>query len=109
MMITIRSCLIALGLVVRVPGRAAVQRPLPQLLRRPGDTRRARQRAHAVRDDGRRQRRAVARRVPPAAGRRTIVAVSTFKLTSDMHVLYGAVLGPAARVLYQQASISPSR
>jgi V8-like Glu-specific endopeptidase len=45
----------------------------------------------------------------PRQGAGTIVAVSTFKLTSDMHVLYGAVLGPAARVLYQQASVSPSR
>ena len=45
----------------------------------------------------------------PRQGAGTIVAVTTFKLTSDMHVLYGAVLGPAARVLYQQASVSPSR
>jgi hypothetical protein len=43
----------------------------------------------------------------PLQGAGTIVAVSTFKLTSDMAVLYGTVLGPAARVLYQQASISP--
>lgn len=43
----------------------------------------------------------------PWQGTGTIVAVSTFKLTSDMAVLYGAVLGPAARVLYQQASVSP--
>jgi V8-like Glu-specific endopeptidase len=39
----------------------------------------------------------------PRTGRGTIVAVSTYKLSNDMKVLYGAVLGPAARGLYQQA------
>lgn len=45
----------------------------------------------------------------PQPGTGTIVAVSTYKLTNDMRVLYGAVLGPAARALYQQASLSPAR
>jgi V8-like Glu-specific endopeptidase len=39
----------------------------------------------------------------PRAGSGTVDAVSTYKLSSNMRVLYGAVLGPQARALYQQA------
>ena len=45
----------------------------------------------------------------PRPGTGTIVAVSTYKLTGDMRVLYGAVLGSGARDLYQQAAVSPVR
>jgi Trypsin-like peptidase domain len=45
----------------------------------------------------------------PGTGTGTIVAVSTYKLAGDMHVLYGAMLGPAAQASYQQASVSPVR
>jgi V8-like Glu-specific endopeptidase len=39
----------------------------------------------------------------PRAGGGFVDAVSTYKLSSDMRVLYGAVLGPQARAMYQQA------
>lgn len=39
----------------------------------------------------------------PRSGGGRVVAVSTYKLSSDLRVLYGAVLGPQARALYQQA------
>jgi Trypsin-like peptidase domain len=45
----------------------------------------------------------------PRPGTGTIVAVSTYKLTGDMRVLYGAVLGSGARDIYQQAAVSPVR
>ena len=45
----------------------------------------------------------------PRSGAGTIVAVSTYKLAGNMRVLYSAMLGPAARTLYQQASVSPVR
>jgi hypothetical protein len=37
----------------------------------------------------------------PGSGR--VVAVSTYKVSGDLRVLYGAVLGPRARALYQRA------
>lgn len=40
----------------------------------------------------------------PQQGAGTVTAVSTYKLAGDMSVLYGAVLGSAAKGLYQQAS-----
>ena len=49
----------------------------------------------------------------PRAGGGRVVAVSTYKLSSDLRVLYGAVLGPRARALYEQAqhqrAVSPAR
>jgi hypothetical protein len=39
----------------------------------------------------------------PRAGRGTVVAVSAYKLSGNLRVLYGAVLGPQARALYAQA------
>ena len=39
----------------------------------------------------------------PRSGRGYVVAVSTYKLTSNLSVLYGAVLGPQARTLYARA------
>ena len=45
----------------------------------------------------------MARRVPPAVGRRPVVAVSTYKISGDPRLLYGAVLGPRARALYLRA------
>jgi V8-like Glu-specific endopeptidase len=42
-------------------------------------------------------------RFRPRAGSGVIVAVSTFKLSTDLRVLYGTVLGPAARRLYLAA------
>lgn len=42
----------------------------------------------------------------PRAGSGLVFAVSTYKVSSDLRVLYGAVLGPQARALYQRA-ISP--
>jgi hypothetical protein len=42
----------------------------------------------------------------PRAGSGSVDAVSTYKLSTDMRVLYGAVLGPQARALYQQALAS---
>jgi V8-like Glu-specific endopeptidase len=44
----------------------------------------------------------------PLPGRGTVVAVSTYKLSSNLSVLYGAVLGPQARALYARA-VSPAR
>jgi hypothetical protein len=39
----------------------------------------------------------------PRSGAGPVVAVSTYKLSSNLEVLYGAVLGPQARALYQLA------
>jgi V8-like Glu-specific endopeptidase len=39
----------------------------------------------------------------PASGSGRVVAVTTYKLSDNLRVLYGAVLGPQARALYQQA------
>ena len=39
----------------------------------------------------------------PRSGRGQVVAVSTYKVTSNPRVLYGAVLGPQARALYARA------
>ncbi|MGH3210307.1 MAG: trypsin-like serine peptidase [Trebonia sp.] len=39
----------------------------------------------------------------PRSGNGPVVAVSTYKLSGNPRVLYGAVLGPQARALYQQA------
>jgi V8-like Glu-specific endopeptidase len=39
----------------------------------------------------------------PRSGSGTIAAVSTYKVASNAGVLYGAVLGPEARALYQRA------
>jgi V8-like Glu-specific endopeptidase len=40
----------------------------------------------------------------PATGNGTVIGVSTYKLSSNLSMLYGAVLGPAARALYAQAA-----
>ena len=40
----------------------------------------------------------------PRSGAGTVVAVSTYKLSADPRLLYGAVLGPAARALYRRAT-----
>ena len=40
----------------------------------------------------------------PQAGTGTITAVSAYKLSGNMHTLYGTVLGPVARGLYLRAS-----
>jgi Trypsin-like peptidase domain len=45
----------------------------------------------------------------PRSGTGTVVAVSTYKLRDNMRVLYSAVLGPDARSVYRQASVSPAR
>lgn len=45
----------------------------------------------------------------PRTGTGTIVAISTFKIGDDPRVLYATVLGTAARVLYQDADVSPDR
>jgi len=46
----------------------------------------------------------------PRSGTGTIVAVTTYKLAGNMKVLYGALLGPAARAAYlRAASVSPVR
>jgi V8-like Glu-specific endopeptidase len=42
------------------------------------------------------------------SGSGQVVAISTYKVSDDMRELYGAVLGPEARALYQQA-VSPGR
>jgi V8-like Glu-specific endopeptidase len=42
-------------------------------------------------------------RFRPRSGRGVIVGVTTFKLSSDLRVLYGTVLGPWARRLYAEA------
>ncbi len=39
----------------------------------------------------------------PRSGNGTVVAVTTYKISSDLALLYGAVLGPPARALYEQA------
>jgi V8-like Glu-specific endopeptidase len=39
----------------------------------------------------------------PGSGSGRVVAVTTYKLSDNLRVLYGAVLGPQARALYQQA------
>jgi V8-like Glu-specific endopeptidase len=43
----------------------------------------------------------------PRAGTGPVVAVCTYKVTDDLRVLYGAVLGPQARALYERA-VSPA-
>jgi hypothetical protein len=43
-------------------------------------------------------------RFSPRSGTGTVTAVTTYKLTGDLRVLYGAVLGPVARALYERAS-----
>lgn len=39
----------------------------------------------------------------PGSGNGPVVAVSTYKVSSDLKVLYGAVLGPQALAIYQRA------
>jgi len=39
----------------------------------------------------------------PRSGRGQVAAVTTYKMSGNLAVLYGAVLGPRARVLYQRA------
>ena len=39
----------------------------------------------------------------PRPGTGTVVAVSTYKVSDNLRVLYGATLGPQARALYEQA------
>jgi V8-like Glu-specific endopeptidase len=39
----------------------------------------------------------------PRSGHGTVIAVTTYKVSDNLRVLYGAVLGPQARVLYEQA------
>jgi V8-like Glu-specific endopeptidase len=39
----------------------------------------------------------------PRSGLGTVVAVTTYKVSDNLRVLYGAVLGPQARVLYERA------
>ena len=84
----------ARGVRVRLPGLAAVHRPVPQLLRRArpprtgGSVRTAC--AMTAGDSG----------GPwltgfrPRSGTGPVVAVTTYKLSGDLRVLYGAVLGP---------------
>ena len=43
----------------------------------------------------------------PRSGAGRVFAVSTFKLSGDLRVLYGAVLGPRARAVYQRAVRPP--
>jgi V8-like Glu-specific endopeptidase len=45
----------------------------------------------------------------PRTGTGTIVAITTYKISANPRVLYATVLGPAARVLYQEADVSPDR
>lgn len=45
----------------------------------------------------------------PRTGTGTIVAITTYKISDNPRVLYATVLGPAARVLYQEADVSPDR
>lgn len=40
----------------------------------------------------------------PTSGTGTVVAVTTYKLSNNLSVLYGAVLGPTAHALYAQAA-----
>jgi V8-like Glu-specific endopeptidase len=44
----------------------------------------------------------------PRRGSGQVTAVTTYKMSGDLAVLYGAVLGPQARALYQRA-LSPAR
>ena len=44
----------------------------------------------------------------PRPGSGEVAAVSTYKVSDDLRVLYGAVLGPQARSLFNQA-VSPAR
>ena len=44
----------------------------------------------------------------PRSGSGLVTAVTTYKMSGDLAVLYGAVLGPQARVLYQRA-VRPAR
>ena len=44
----------------------------------------------------------------PRPGSGQVTAVTTYKLSGDLAVLYGAVLGPQARALYQRA-LRPAR
>jgi V8-like Glu-specific endopeptidase len=44
----------------------------------------------------------------PGSGGGQVVAITTYKISDDMRVLYGAVLGPAARAVYARA-VSPGR
>jgi V8-like Glu-specific endopeptidase len=44
----------------------------------------------------------------PRPGSGEVAAVSTYKVSDDLRVLYGAVLGPQARALFNQA-VSPAR
>jgi hypothetical protein len=39
----------------------------------------------------------------PGSGTGPVVAVSTYKVSTDLRTLYGAVLGPQARAIYQRA------
>lgn len=48
-------------------------------------------------------------RFSPRTGTGTIVAISTFKISGHPGVLDATALGPAARVLYQEADVSPDR
>jgi V8-like Glu-specific endopeptidase len=48
-------------------------------------------------------------RFSPRTGTGTIVAISTFKISDDPGGLYATVLGSAARLLYQEADVSPDR
>lgn len=43
-------------------------------------------------------------RFSPLTGTGTVTAVTTYKISDDLSVLYGAVLGPQARALYARAS-----
>jgi V8-like Glu-specific endopeptidase len=45
----------------------------------------------------------------PRTGTGTIVAITTYKISDNPRVLYATVLGPAARLLYQEADVSPDR
>jgi len=47
-------------------------------------------------------------RFSPRAGRGQVYAVSTYKLSGNLKVLYGAVLGPQARAAYQRAVAAAS-
>jgi hypothetical protein len=40
----------------------------------------------------------------PRAGAGTVTAVSAFKLSGNLRMLYATVLGPSARALYLRAS-----
>jgi len=44
----------------------------------------------------------------PRSGTGAVAAVTTYKMSGDLAVLYGAVLGPQARALYQRA-VRPAR